>query len=213
LHNINCCVTANIKHQFTNQQVSGKTLKDSLAHYSKVQVALRFNLSGSCLGSSITLPLLLNDAELYTLALGQAHPRLGALANSEHITQSGGKLVALGILNVDGLKGTLMLLPVLDNTNTASVPSTSHHDDVANIKLDEVNDLVGLQVNLDGVVGLDERVRVADGAAIIGVQVRDTLLAKLDRPHLAELPLHIDKYQSAFANCTIDAVKLEEHKQ
>jgi hypothetical protein len=151
------------------------------------------DLSGSSLGSSITLPLLLDDTELDTLALGQAHPRLAALANGEHITQTSGKLVSSGILNMDGLEGTLMLLPVLDNTNTACVPSTSNHDDIANIKLDEVNDLVGLQINLDGVIGLDERVRVADGAAIIGVQVGDSLLAKLDRPNLAELPLHINK--------------------
>jgi hypothetical protein len=84
--------------------------------------------------------------------------------------------VAQGILDVDGLKAALMLLPVLDNTNTASVPPTSHHDNIANIKLDEVHNLVGLQINLDGVIGLDERVRVADGAAIIGVQVGDVLI-------------------------------------
>jgi hypothetical protein len=84
-----------------------------------------------------------------------------------------------------------MLLPVLDHTNTPGVPSTSHHDNVANIKLDEVNNLVGLKVDLDGVVGLDERVRVADGATIIGVQVGDALLAELNRPNLAKLELGI----------------------
>ncbi|TVU12081.1 hypothetical protein EJB05_45708, partial [Eragrostis curvula] len=161
--------------------------------YSKTQGTC--NLSSSSLGSSIPLPLLLNDAELNTLALGQAQPRLATLADGEHITQTGGELVAQSVLNVDGLKGSLMLLPVLDHTNTASVSSTSHHDDVADIELDEVNNLVGLQINLDGVVGLDERVRVADGATIIGVQVRDALLAKLDRPNLAQLPLHIEHEQ------------------
>ena len=93
--------------------------------------------------------------------------------------------MALGNLNVDGLEGSLMLLPVLDHTNTPSVAPTSHHDDVANIELDEVNNLVGLKVELDGVVGLDEGVRVADGAAIKGVQVGNALLPKLDRPDLA----------------------------
>ncbi|WVZ60999.1 hypothetical protein U9M48_010940, partial [Paspalum notatum var. saurae] len=140
-----------------------------------------------CLGSSITLPLLLNDAKLDTLALGEAHPRLVALANGEHIAHTGGKLVAQGVLNVDGLKASLMLLPVLDHTNTPSVPSTSHHDNIADIKLDKVNNLVGFQIDLDGIIGLDEWVRVADGATIIGVQVGDALLAKLNRPNLAEL--------------------------
>ncbi|KAF6988302.1 hypothetical protein CFC21_005864 [Triticum aestivum] len=86
-----------------------------------------------------------------------------------------------------------MLLPVLDHTNTPSVAPTSHHDHVADVKLDEVNNLVGLQVKLDGVIGLDEWVWVADGAAIIGVEVWDALLAKLDRPDLAELELHINE--------------------
>jgi hypothetical protein len=66
-----------------------------------------------------------------------------------------------------------MLLPVLDHTNTASVAPTSHHGDVANIKFDEVNNLARLQVELDCVISLDEGVRVADGAAIIGVKVSE----------------------------------------
>ncbi|ONM00997.1 hypothetical protein ZEAMMB73_Zm00001d030501 [Zea mays] len=70
--------------------------------------------------------------------------------------------------HVDGLKAALMLLPVLDDSYTPGVPPASHH--VADVKLDEVHNLVGLQINLDGVVGLDERVGVADGAAVVGVQ-------------------------------------------
>jgi hypothetical protein len=155
---------------------------------------------GGSLSGSIPLPLLLNDAELDTLALGEAHPWLGALADGEHIAKTGGKLVALSILNVDGLEGTLMLLPVLDHTNTPSVTPTSDHDNIADIKLDEVNNLVGLKVKLDGVVGLDEGVRVADGAAIIGVQVGNTLLSELDSPNLAKLELQTMKNSSQEIN-------------
>jgi hypothetical protein len=93
--------------------------------------------------------------------------------------------------HVDGLKAALMLLPVLDDSYTPGVPPASHH--VADVKLDEVHNLVGLQINLDGVVGLDERVGVADGAAVVGVQVGDAFLAKLNRPHLAELELHTNQ--------------------
>ena len=46
------------------------------------------------------------------------------------------------ILYVDGFKGPLMLLPALDDSNSASVPSPSHHDNIPNIKLDEINNLV-----------------------------------------------------------------------
>lgn len=95
--------------------------------------------------------------------------------------------------HVDGLKAALVLLPVLDDSYTPGVPPASHHDHVADVKLDEVHDLVGLQIDLDGVVGLDERVGVADGAAVVGVQVGDAFLAKLNRPHLAELELHTNQ--------------------
>ena len=57
--------------------------------------------------------------------------------------------------HVDGLKAALVLLPVLDDSYTPGVPPASHHDHVADVKLDEVHDLVGLQIDLDGVVGLD----------------------------------------------------------
>jgi hypothetical protein len=95
--------------------------------------------------------------------------------------------------HVDGLKAALVLLPVLDGSYTPGVPPASHHDHIADIKIDEVHDLVGLQIDLDGVVSLDERVEVADGAAVVGVQVGDAFLAKLNKPHLAELELHTNQ--------------------
>jgi hypothetical protein len=95
--------------------------------------------------------------------------------------------------HVDGLKAALVLLLVLDDSYTPGVPLASHHDHVADVKLDEVHDLVGLQIDLDGVVGLDERVGVANGAAVVCVQVADAFLAKLNRPHLAELELHTNQ--------------------
>jgi hypothetical protein len=89
--------------------------------------------------------------------------------------------------HVDGLKAALVLLPMLDDSYTPGVPPASHHDHVADVKLDEVHDLVGLQIDLDEWVG------VADGAVVVGVQVGDAFLAKLNRPHLAELELHTNQ--------------------
>jgi len=56
--------------------------------------------------------------------------------------------------HVDGLEAALalVLLPVLDHSYTPGVPPTGHHDHVADIKLDEVHDLVGLQIDLDGAI-------------------------------------------------------------
>ncbi|KAJ6316015.1 hypothetical protein OIU78_019318 [Salix suchowensis] len=48
--------------------------------------------------------------------------------------------MANGILNMDCPKASLMLLRVLDNSNPASIPSSGDHDNISNIKLDEVAD-------------------------------------------------------------------------
>ncbi|KAK7258901.1 hypothetical protein RIF29_24490 [Crotalaria pallida] len=48
-----------------------------------------------------------------------------------------------------------MLLSVLDDTNTTSVPSSGDHDNIPHIKLDKVGYLVTFQVQLDGVISLD----------------------------------------------------------
>jgi hypothetical protein len=95
--------------------------------------------------------------------------------------------------DVDGLEAALVLLPVIDHSYTLGVPPAGHHDHVVDVKLDEVHDLVGLQIDLDGVIGLDERVGVADGATVVGVQVGDAFLAKLNIPHLAEHELHTNQ--------------------
>jgi len=97
--------------------------------------------------------------------------------------------MASRVLEMDSLKTSLMLFTVLDNSNTAPVSTTSHHDYIANIKLDELGDFVSLKVQFDGVVCPNEWIRVANGPSIKGVKVRDTLLPKLNRANLAELPL------------------------
>lgn len=61
------------------------------------------------------------------------------------------------------------------------------------IKLDEVCDLAGVQVDADRVVDLDEGVRVADGAGVVGHQVGDPLGADDDLLHLAQLVLQRKK--------------------
>ena len=146
--------------------------------------------TGSCLGCESLLGLL-NNGQLDTLALGKSHPGLCTFANDEHISQTCCKLMPSGILDMDGLKAALTLLPVLNDSDTSSVPSTRHHDNIPNIKLYEICDLVALQIELDSVVGLNQRIRVADGSPIISVEIWDSLLSKLHRPHLAELKLSL----------------------
>lgn len=94
------------------------------------------------------------------------------------------------ILDVNGLEGALVLLPVLDHSDSAPVPSARDDHDIAYVELDEVDYLVGLEVKLYGVVALDERVGVADRSSVVGVEVWNAFLSELDGTHLAELELY-----------------------
>lgn len=88
---------------------------------------------------------------------------------------------------MDDIETTIVALTVGDDTNTTHVATTGDHGDSSSVEADEVGDLSGLDVNLDGVVDLDGGVGVTDGAGIVGDEVWDTLGAKLDTLDLAEL--------------------------
>lgn len=98
---------------------------------------------------------------LDTLALGQRDPGL-VLADNEHVRLPGGEGVVNSVLDVDDVETTIVALTVGDHTNTAHVTTTSNHDQGTSVELDEVGDLAGSEINLDGVVDLDQRVGVAD---------------------------------------------------
>lgn len=88
---------------------------------------------------------------------------------------------------MNDIESTDVLLPVHNRTRTAHVTSTSDHDDVASVKLDKVDDLVLLEVELDSVVDLDSRVRVTDSAAVVGDDMGDTLVSEGGLLYLEEL--------------------------
>lgn len=113
------------------------------------------------MSQSTSAVTLLSDGELDTLALGQGDPGL-LLANDENVALTGGKGVVNGVLDVDNVEASVVTLTVGDDTNTAHVTTTSDHGDGASVELDEVGDLAGGEVNLDGVVDLDQGVRVTD---------------------------------------------------
>lgn len=113
------------------------------------------------MSQSTSAVTLLSDGELDTLALGQGDPGL-LLANDENVALTGGESVVNGVLDVDNVEASVVTLTVGDDTNTAHVTTTSDHGDGASVELDEVGDLAGGEVNLDGVVDLDQGVGVAD---------------------------------------------------
>ena len=82
--------------------------------------------------------------------------------NLHNVGLTSGELVVNSVLQVDNVETSVVALTVSDDTNTAHVATTSDHDDDAGVELDEVRDLAGGQVDLDGVVDLDGGVWVAD---------------------------------------------------
>lgn len=122
-------------------------------------------------GEGAAAVTLLSNGELDTLALGQGDPGL-VLANDENVALTGGESVVNGVLDVDDGKATVVALAVGDDTDTAHVATTGDHGDGASVELDEVGDLASGEVNLDGVVDLDERVRVADAGVYMSVYLR-----------------------------------------
>ena len=72
---------------------------------------------------------------------------------------------------MDNVKATDMALTVRNDAHTAHVTSTSDHNHVTGIKLDEAGDLALVDVEFDRVVDLDGWVGVADRAAVVGHDV------------------------------------------
>jgi hypothetical protein len=122
--------------------------------------SLLLNPLGSSLQSLGPLLRLLHDRQLDTLAAWQSHPRLRPLSHREHIPHSGRESLARRVRHVDDVEAPFVLLAVLDHTDPPPVTPSGHHHDVADVELDELHHLPRLQVDLHGVVGLDQGVRV-----------------------------------------------------
>lgn len=76
-----------------------------------------------------------------------------------------------------------------DDTNTTQVTTTRNHANITRVELDEIVDLSSGNINLNGVVGLDQGVRVADGAAVVKHKIGNLLWSLADLLDAAQLVL------------------------
>merc|ERR1712196_202088 len=137
---------------------------------------------------SKALLALLKDGITNTLGLRKRHHMIHVLAtDDEDVGNAGGESTALGILHVHNLEGTNVLLSVSDHTNTTLVLTTSNDASSTALELDHVSGFVGFNVHLHNVMELGIGIRVADGAALVGGDVRDTLGANSHTQHTAQL--------------------------
>lgn len=88
---------------------------------------------------------------------------------------------------MNDIKTSNVLLPMHNDTSSAHVTSTGDHDDVACVELDKVGDFCLIDVIFDGVVDTDMGVRVTDGSAVVGNDVRDSTVADSHATDFQEL--------------------------
>jgi len=111
---------------------------------------------------------------------------------------------------MDNIKTTNMSLTVDNNTSTTHVTTAGDHANVSNIELDEIGDLALLEIETDGIVGLDEGIGVADGAAVVGDDVWDALGTDSDALDFAELVGSLLRSDAVDGETALDVVKNAE---
>lgn len=98
---------------------------------------------------------LLDNAELDAAAGQERDSRLVARTDHEDVLQARGERVVVDVLDVDNVKLAGMTLAADNVANTASVTAGGEGDQAASVELEELDNLARLQVELDGVVGLN----------------------------------------------------------
>jgi hypothetical protein len=101
--------------------------------------------------------------------------------------------VAKSILNVDNVERTRVTFTVDDGSDSPQVTTTSDHAQIARVKLDEVHDFVGSNVQLDGIVNLNQWIGVTDCASVMGGDEGDSLGSNLNASNFAKLVLQKKK--------------------
>jgi hypothetical protein len=161
------------------------------------------------LGLHLSLAIF-DDVQLDTLALGDGHKGGASRSNDEDVGKTSGKLVANSVLQVNDIVASRVLLASFNNANSPQVVSTSDHCEVSDIKGNVSNDGVALQGELDGVLDLDQGIGVADGATIVGDEVRDLVLSHSDSNNLAELELGLICVDAVDVEATLSIIEETE---
>lgn len=142
-------------------------------------------LLGAELAATITL---FSNGELDTLSFRKGDERL-VVSNYKDVSHARCKRVTVGVFHVNNIESTDVTFTVGDGSNTSTIATAGDIDKIAAIKLDEIDNLSGLDVNLYRVVYFNERVWVANSATVVSDGVGDPLRAKLNFLDLAELIL------------------------
>ncbi|KAL0590505.1 Tigger transposable element-derived protein 1 [Plecturocebus cupreus] len=192
-------------------EVEPEDVTELLQFHDKTFTKLPQLLHPSATDTLISQQLLTSsNGEADTLSLGKRNPWFVALANNKNVGKLSGKDVATGIVDVNHIKRSRVPLSVGNHTNSSQVSTSSHHTQVTRIKLDEISNLASLQINLNGIIHLDEGIRVADGASIMSHQMRDSFCAHKDFPHFERLVLGLLSSDTMYSKVALDVIDQTE---
>jgi hypothetical protein len=110
---------------------------------------------------------------LDTISSGKFNPRFFALTNDNNVTKSGSEGVSLGILDMDDIKRTLVLLNVLDDSDSSNVVSVLDEADITRFEMSESLNFSSCNIVLKSITNLDFGVRESNSSGIVSNNVRD----------------------------------------
>jgi len=90
---------------------------------------------------------------------------------------------------VNNIKASRMSFSVFNDSDSASVSTTSDQTQVSDLEFDEVSDLSCVNFVLDHIIFLDQRIRVANGSTIMCHKVWNSLVSNFDLSNLAQFVL------------------------
>lgn len=128
--------------------------------------------------------------QLYACLLVEAHPERILGADDNGLGLQHGEVLLVGVGEVDEDLSVAQLLDPLDDADAPNVGAAVDICYLASLKLDKVNNLVGLDVHLDRVRDADCRIHKLEVEAVQGARVRHAIGVRLG-PHLGEAELRL----------------------
>ena len=162
------------------------------------------------LSLGLSLLLLFNNAELDTIALGEGDHGFRTNTNDEDVGETSSELVTSGITDMDNIEGTEVTITADNHTNTTNIVTLGDEAEITDFELEVTNDLVGLEVDLDGIANLHSGIREADGTGVVSNNEGNLLVGDLTLDNLAELETSFVFINAVEDETTLDIIEKTE---
>ena len=162
------------------------------------------------LSLGFSLLLFFNDAKLDTIALGESDHGFSTFANDEDVGETSGEFMTSSITDMDNIEGTEVTITADNHTNTTNIVTLGDEAEITDFELEVTNDLVGLEVDLDGIANLHSGIREADGTGVVSNNEGNLLVGDLTLDNLAELETSFVFINAVEDETTLDIIEKTE---